>query len=136
MSICPRPIRERSEPPSDPDSPARSRGRRTRARPGRQPAWARSSRPGVPGDREGEWKLRCLVQEIPMPWDWPVEVNYLEAKAFCTWKSAQLGKPIRLPTEEEWFVANEGGTQTPYFFGEEAARIGAAQRWQGRPSRS
>jgi putative 4-mercaptohistidine N1-methyltranferase len=32
-----------------------------------------------------------------------VEVNYLEAKAFCNWKSAQTGKPVRLPTEEEWY---------------------------------
>ena len=39
-----------------------------------------------------------------MPWDWPVEVNYLEAKAFCNWKSAQTGKAIRLPAEEEWYL--------------------------------
>ena len=25
--------------------------------------------------------LRTLAEEIPMPWNWPVEVNYLEAKA-------------------------------------------------------
>jgi 5-histidylcysteine sulfoxide synthase len=27
------------------------------------------------------WQLRLLTEEVPMPWDWPVEVNYLEAKA-------------------------------------------------------
>jgi 5-histidylcysteine sulfoxide synthase/putative 4-mercaptohistidine N1-methyltranferase len=48
------------------------------------------------------WKLRTMASEIDLPWNWPVEVNYLEAKAFCTWKSAQTGKPIRLPTEDEW----------------------------------
>lgn len=35
-----------------------------------------------------------------MPWDWPVEVNNLEAEAFCNWKSKKIGKNIRLPTED------------------------------------
>jgi putative 4-mercaptohistidine N1-methyltranferase len=38
-----------------------------------------------------------------MPWDWPVEVNYLEAKAFCNWKAKKTGKPIRLPSEDQWY---------------------------------
>ncbi len=46
--------------------------------------------------------LRLVDREIPMPWSWPVEVNYLEAKAFCNWKAEQSGKSIRLPTEAEW----------------------------------
>lgn len=49
------------------------------------------------------WKLRLLAQEVPMPWDWPVEVNYHEAKAFCHWKAAQTGQKVRLPTEDEWY---------------------------------
>ena len=32
-----------------------------------------------------------------MPWDWPVEVNYHEARAFCAWK----GPDYRLPAEAE-----------------------------------
>ena len=48
------------------------------------------------------WKLRTMASEIDLPWNWPVEVNYLEAKAFCNWKAARGGKPIRLPTEDEW----------------------------------
>ena len=48
------------------------------------------------------WKLRTMASEIPLPWNWPVEVNYLEAKAFCNWKAAMTGKPVRLPTEDEW----------------------------------
>jgi len=48
------------------------------------------------------WKLRTMASEIELPWNWPVEVNYLEAKAFCNWKAAKTGKPIRLPTEDEW----------------------------------
>lgn len=49
------------------------------------------------------WHLRLMTQEVEMPWDWPVEVNYHEAKAFCEWKREQTGQPIRLPTEDEWY---------------------------------
>lgn len=48
------------------------------------------------------WHLRLMTEEVPMRWNWPVEVNYLEAKAFCNWKSEESGKSIRLPTEDEW----------------------------------
>lgn len=48
------------------------------------------------------WRLRLMLEEIAMPWDWPVEVNYHEAKAFCNWQSEQTGQPVRLPTEDEW----------------------------------
>jgi len=54
--------------------------------------------------RDGDgYRLRTMLREVPMPWDWPVEVNCLEAKAFCAWLAARSGGPIRLPTEEEWF---------------------------------
>ena len=49
------------------------------------------------------WRLRLMLSEVPMPWNWPVEVNCLEAKAFCAWKSATEGRTFRLPTEEEWY---------------------------------
>ena len=48
------------------------------------------------------WKLRLMLEEVPMLWDWPVETNYHEAKAFCEWKARQSGQPVRLPTEDEW----------------------------------
>ena len=48
------------------------------------------------------WKLRLIASERPMPWDWPVEVNALEAEAFCAWKSARDGILLRLPSEDEW----------------------------------
>lgn len=51
-----------------------------------------------------EFKLRCIDREIPMPWSWPAEVNYLEAKAFCNWKSKKENKNYRLPTEDEWYA--------------------------------
>ena len=49
------------------------------------------------------YRLRTMAQEIAMPWDWPVEVNYLEAKAFCNWQASRTGLPIRLPSEAEWY---------------------------------
>lgn len=39
--------------------------------------------------------------------DWPVDVNYLEAAAFCRWKSASIGVTVRLPTEAEWLSMRE-----------------------------
>lgn len=47
--------------------------------------------------------LRLVAEEVPMPWNWPVEVNYLEAKAYCNWLSAKENKTYRLPTEAEWY---------------------------------
>eukprot|EP00090_Calanus_glacialis_P047225 TRINITY_DN9685_c0_g1_i1.p1 TRINITY_DN9685_c0_g1~~TRINITY_DN9685_c0_g1_i1.p1 ORF type:complete len:1465 (-),score=349.19 TRINITY_DN9685_c0_g1_i1:88-4482(-) len=46
---------------------------------------------------------RALLDIIPMPWDFPVEVNNLEADAFCKWKSSQVGKKLRLISHEESF---------------------------------
>ncbi len=52
---------------------------------------------------EGDgWCLRLMLEVVPMPWDWPVEVNGHEARAFCRWKARQTGLPVRLPTEDEW----------------------------------
>ncbi|MDD3321159.1 MAG: 5-histidylcysteine sulfoxide synthase [Paludibacter sp.] len=49
-----------------------------------------------------EYSLRLVAEEIPMPWNWPVEINYLEAKAYCNWKTKKDGRTYRLPTEAEW----------------------------------
>ena len=43
------------------------------------------------------FRLRTICEEIDMPWDWPVVVNYHEAKAYCNW----LGQGYRLITEAE-----------------------------------
>ena len=56
-----------------------------------------------------DWKLRLVFNEIDLPWNWPVEVNYLEAKAFCNWKSAQNNLPIRLLSEDEWYLLYKNG---------------------------
>ncbi|HIG79018.1 MAG TPA: 5-histidylcysteine sulfoxide synthase, partial [Cycloclasticus sp.] len=52
--------------------------------------------------KEDRYELRTLLEEQAMPWNWPAEVNYLEAKAFCNWLSDKIGKSIRLPSEEQW----------------------------------
>lgn len=51
---------------------------------------------------ENGYRLRLMTEEIIMPWDWPVEVNCLEAEAFCRWLSASTGQRISLPTEDQW----------------------------------
>ena len=56
---------------------------------------------GEPADPD-RLRLRLMTEEVAMPWDWPVEVNQLEAAAFCRWKSAQTGVPIQLPSEAQW----------------------------------
>ncbi len=53
--------------------------------------------------KNGKVSLRCLATEIDMPWNWPAEVNFLEAKAFCNWMAETTGRPVRLPSEAEWY---------------------------------
>lgn len=52
-----------------------------------------------------EYNLRMIFEEIPMKWDWPVDVTYYESKAFCRWKSEKdrlpMAKPYRVLTEAE-----------------------------------
>ncbi len=56
---------------------------------------------------DDEFHLRLLTKIVPMKWSFPVEINYLEAKAFCNWKSVKTGKKLRLPTEAEWYCMAE-----------------------------
>ena len=58
---------------------------------------------------DGGYTYRALSEEIPMPYNWPVEVNALEAEAFCRWKSVQEGKNYQLPSEAQWAVMAEMG---------------------------
>lgn len=52
-------------------------------------------------------RLRLMTEEVPMPWDWPAEVNQLEAAAFCRWLADETGKAIQLPCEAEWLQLRE-----------------------------
>jgi 5-histidylcysteine sulfoxide synthase len=52
----------------------------------------------------GEYFYRTLSQKFPLPLNYPVDVNYLEAKAFCNWKSKKTGTKITLPSEAMWHL--------------------------------
>jgi len=67
--------------------------------------------------RNGDaYQLRTMVEVIDMPWSWPAEINYLEAKAFCNWKSEKTGRHFRMPTEAEWHqLRNAIDTDQPYW---------------------
>jgi len=53
--------------------------------------------------RRGDRTLqRNLLDEVPLPLDWPVEVNCLEAQAYCTWLARRTGEHVSLPTEAHW----------------------------------
>jgi 5-histidylcysteine sulfoxide synthase/putative 4-mercaptohistidine N1-methyltranferase len=72
--------------------------------------WLGFARPAHPSfwvrHPEG-WRLRLIAEERPMPWNWPVEVNCHEARAFCRWLSEREGRTLRLPLEAEWHRMRE-----------------------------
>jgi 5-histidylcysteine sulfoxide synthase len=55
-------------------------------------------------NKNDSYSLRTLTKIIPMPWSWPVEVNCLEAKAFCKWKSKKSDTNYTLPTEAQFYA--------------------------------
>lgn len=57
------------------------------------------SRKGPQGHHQ--YDLRILFDVIPMPWDWPVVINFHEATAFANWKSLKTSKSFRILTELE-----------------------------------
>ncbi len=50
-------------------------------------------------------------------------VDWDEAQEFCRRLSAREGATYRLPSEAEWEYACRAGTQTAYFFGDDASRL-------------
>jgi 5-histidylcysteine sulfoxide synthase/putative 4-mercaptohistidine N1-methyltranferase len=50
---------------------------------------------------DGGFRLRTMFAEVDMPWSWPVEVNYHEAKAYCAYVQLATGEAVRLETEAE-----------------------------------
>jgi 5-histidylcysteine sulfoxide synthase/putative 4-mercaptohistidine N1-methyltranferase len=52
--------------------------------------------------KDGVYRYRTLSSEIDMPLDWPVDVNALEAEAYCRYKSLQDGVKYQLPSEAEY----------------------------------
>jgi 5-histidylcysteine sulfoxide synthase/putative 4-mercaptohistidine N1-methyltranferase len=58
-------------------------------------------------ERGGEYLQRNLLEEIPLPLDWPVEVNCLEAEAYAAWLARETGENVLLPTEAHWHAIRE-----------------------------
>ncbi len=89
--------------------------------------FAKAHHPTFWVEEAGAWKLRLLATERPMPWNWPVEVNCHEAQAFCAWQSAQTGRTLRLPSEDEWRrLRDVSGVADSDQWGEAPANIGLA----------
>lgn len=65
--------------------------------------FAKATHPTFWRPHSNGWQLRLMLQEVQMPWNWPVEVNFHEAKAFCSWLADRRNEPVRLPTEDEWY---------------------------------
>ena len=49
-----------------------------------------------------KYLYRTLTQIVPMTESYPVDVNYLEAEAFCNYLSKKTSKIITLPSEAQW----------------------------------
>jgi 5-histidylcysteine sulfoxide synthase/putative 4-mercaptohistidine N1-methyltranferase len=54
------------------------------------------------------YKLRTIFEVIELPHDWPVCVNFHEAKAYLAWRSARDRRAYRLPTEAEHVYMRRG----------------------------
>ena len=71
------------------------------------------------GDR---FQYRALYEIIDMPMNWPVDVNALEAEAFCRYKSSKEAKEYRLPSEAEYrAIYKHSGLQDIEFVDESRA---------------
>lgn len=57
--------------------------------------------------KDNEYSLREINREIPLPLNYPVDINVYEAEAFCTYKSEKLGFEVRLPSEDEYYRLND-----------------------------
>jgi 5-histidylcysteine sulfoxide synthase/putative 4-mercaptohistidine N1-methyltranferase len=57
--------------------------------------------------KENKYFLREINREIPLPLNYPVDINIYEAEAFCKYKSQKLGFELRLPSEDEYYALYE-----------------------------
>ena len=56
---------------------------------------------------DGAYMYRTISSIIDMPQNWPVDVNALEAEAFCKYKSKKEGVNYSLPSEAEYRAVYE-----------------------------
>ncbi|MGZ3497477.1 MAG: SUMF1/EgtB/PvdO family nonheme iron enzyme, partial [Vulcanimicrobiaceae bacterium] len=67
-------------------------------------------------ERDGDWHLLGVFEELPLPLSWPVYVTHEQAEAYAKWKG------MRLPTEAEYHRAAFGtpaGAERPFPWGNE-----------------
>ncbi len=57
--------------------------------------------------QDGEYFLREINRIVPLPLNYPVDINVYEAEAFCKYKSEKLGFEVRLPSEDEFYRLND-----------------------------
>ena len=72
--------------------------------------------------KENQFYLREINREIPLPLNYPVDINIYEAEAFCKYKSQKLGYEVRLPSEDEYYALYEHTNA-----GQKEANIGLKQ---------
>lgn len=53
--------------------------------------------------KDEDYFLREINRIIPLALNYPVDVNFYEAEAFCKYKSQKLGFEVRLPSEDEYY---------------------------------
>ena len=68
-----------------------------------------STKPKFWVEKNEKFYLRNMLNEIELPWNWPVITNHLEGLAFTKWKSFRENREIRLLTEDEWHVLRQLG---------------------------
>ncbi len=57
--------------------------------------------------KDDYYLLREINREVPLPLNYPVDINIYEAEAFCKYKSLKLGFEVRLPSEDEYYALYE-----------------------------
>lgn len=57
--------------------------------------------------KDEHYYLREINRIVPLPLNYPVDINVYEAEAFCKYKSEQLGFEVRLPSEDEYYRLND-----------------------------
>lgn len=61
------------------------------------------------------YRLRTMFEVVDMPWSWPVDVNFHEARAYCSWLAKRDASPLsyRLITEAEHHALRDPLVATP-----------------------
>ena len=72
--------------------------------------FSKADKPSFWVQESGVYRYRTLSKIIDMPYDWPVDVNALEAEAFCRYKSKKEKTLYSLPSEAEYRVLYDYAT--------------------------